>query len=61
MDATDTAVSENQVEMNNVRQELYQQNEAFMAQSRDLINRYGDQRFVIATALGDLCAHRGAA
>ena len=44
MDATDTAVSESLIEMDNVRQELCQQNEAFMAQSRDLINRYGEQQ-----------------
>ena len=44
MDATDTAVSESQIEMDNVRQELYQQNGAFMAQSRDLINRHGEQQ-----------------
>ena len=44
MDATDTAVSESQIKMDNVCQELYQQNEAFMAQSRDLINRYDEQQ-----------------
>ena len=44
MDATDTAVSESQIEMDNVRQELYQQNEAFMVQTRDLLNRYGEQQ-----------------
>ena len=46
MDATDTAVSENQIEMDNVRQELYQQNEALMVQTRDLLNRYGEQQLL---------------
>ena len=47
MDATDTAVSENQIEIDNVRQELYQQNEALMVQTRDLLNRYGEQQLLL--------------
>ena len=46
MDTTDTAVSESQIEMDNVCQQLYQQIEAFMAQSRDIINRYGEQQLL---------------
>ena len=55
MDATDTVVSESQIEMDNVRQELYQQHEAFMAQSRDLRNRYGEQH-VLLQQLSETCA-----
>ena len=55
MDATDTAVSENQIEMDNVRQELYQQNEAFMVQTRDLLNRYGEQQLLLQR-LSETCA-----
>ena len=55
MDATDTAVSESQIEMDNVRQELYQQNEAFMAQSVDLLNRYGKQE-MLPQRLSETCA-----
>ena len=55
MDATDTAVSENQIEMDNVRQELYQQNEAFMVQTHDLLNRYGEQQLLLQR-LSETCA-----
>ena len=55
MDATDTAVSKNQIEMDNVRQELYQQNEAFMVQTRDLLNRYGEQQLLLQR-LSETCA-----
>jgi hypothetical protein len=55
MDATDTAASENQIEMDNVRQELYQQNEAFMVQTRDLLNRYGEQQLLLQR-LSETCA-----
>ena len=39
MDATDATVSETQIDKDNVRQELYQHHEAFMAQGRELMNR----------------------
>ena len=47
MDATDTAVSESHIGIDNMRQELYQQNRAFMAQRRELINRYGEQQMLL--------------
>ena len=55
MDANDTAVSESQIGMDRVRQELYQQNEAFMAQSRDLLSRNGEQQMLLQR-LSDTCA-----
>ena len=55
MDATGTAVSESQIEMDNVRQELYQQNEASVAQSRDLLSRYSVQPMLLQR-LSETCA-----